>query len=121
MQYEKYTFWLLLVFAVSVSAAAYWAHKKASDVESTLTEKLKKVEAMAELVTVSLPDIGDAAKALASAKPLFEQAGFGDAQAILDLVKSLAPNPPPPPIYQSAQPMVATTRAPFVTYRIGRA
>lgn len=122
MQYEKYTFWLLLVFAVSVSAAAYWAHKKASDVESTLTEKLKKVEAMAELVTVSLPDIGDAAKSLASAKTLFEKAGFGDPQDILDFVKNLNPNPPnPPPIYQSAQPMVATTRAPSVTYRIGRA
>jgi len=118
MQYEKYTFWLLLVFAVSVSAAAYWAHKKVSEVESTLTEKIKKVEGMAELVTVSLPNIKTAADTLENAKALFQKAGFGDPQDIIDLVDKLTPKNPP--IVQSAQPMVATTRVPSVTYRIGR-
>jgi hypothetical protein len=118
MQYEKYTFWLLLVFAVSASAAAYWAHKKVSEVESTLTEKLKKVEVMGELVTSSIPDLQQAATTLEGAKTLFQSAGFGDPQTIIDLVDKLTPKPPP---ILSAQPMVATTRAPTVTYRIGRA
>ena len=123
MQYEKYTFWLLLVFAVSVSAAAYWAHKKVSDAESTLNKKVEKVEGMAELVMASLPNIGAAATTLQTYQKVFTDAGFGNPTDILDLVKNLNPNPPPtnPPIYQSAQPMVATTRAPSVTYRIGRA
>lgn len=119
MKYEKYTFWLLLVFAASVSAAAYWAHKKVSDAESTLTKKLEKVEGMAELVAVSLPNIDAAAKTLEKYQKVFTDAGFGDATDILDLVKSLN-RPTNPPILQSPQPMVATTRAPYVTYRIGR-
>jgi hypothetical protein len=118
MQYEKYTFWLLLVFAVSVSAAAYWAHKKVSDAESTLNKKVEKIEGMAELVMLSVNNVGAAATTLETYKKALTDAGFGNPTDIIDFVKSLAPNPPP--IYQSAQPMVATTRAPTVTYRIGR-
>jgi hypothetical protein len=120
MQYEKYTFWLLLVFAVSVSAAAYWAHKKVSDAESTLNKKVEKVEGMAELVMASLPNIGAAAKTLETYQKAFTDAGFGNPTDVIDLVKNIIP-PTNPPVYQSAQPKILTRSAPSVTYRIGRA
>ena len=117
MNYEKYTFWLLLVFAVSVSTAAYWVHKKVSEVESTLTEKLKEVEMMTELVTVNLPNIKSAAATLESTKKALTDAGFADPSSIIDWVaKTFGPTP----VLQSPQPKITKTSATPMTYKIGR-
>ncbi len=118
MQYEKYTFWLLLFFAASVSAAAYWAHKKVSDMESTLTDRLKQVEVLSELVMVNLPDIKKAATTLGNYSTAISDAGLANPSAMVDwIMKTFGPKPP---VLQSTQPKVTTTST-TATYRIGRA
>ncbi len=120
MKYEEYTFWLLLVFAISASAYAYWLRKRVNEIDSAFTEKLSVVETMTAFLDSTVPDLQGKLQAFEGYVKPFADAGYGDASPLVTFLKRLIPKPNPP-LLESPQTKVTTTSAAPVAYRIGRA